>query len=238
MKQCVTVSFFRYESLRSKWWAFTQMQLAYSKINGTEGLQFYRMLGTGGDKGFSIKPNFEVYGLLAVWKEESCAQQFFEQHKAFQNFRKHSEDQWTIYLNTVKAHGEWEGESPFEENATYNPKVLVGVLTRATIYTKHLRKFWQYVPQVSESIHDKKGLLFSVGVGELPLIQQATFSLWESSELMMAYAYKSEYHKEVVQKTRELGWYKEELFARFAPYKSVGSWEGKDILASYLNKKV
>jgi hypothetical protein len=238
MQQCVTISLFRYEGIRQQWWAFTQMQLAYPKLKSSLGLQFYRMLGTGGDRGFSIFPNFNVYGLLAVWDKEADAKAFFKQNKAFQQFCHRSEDQWTVYLKTVKAHGEWSGQSPFEETATYNPKALVGVLTRATIKAKYLHKFWQYVPQVSASIHDKKGLLFSVGVGELPLIQQATFSLWESSELMMQYAYTSEYHKEVVQKTRELGWYKEELFARFMPYKSEGSWEGKDILAPFLSTSV
>ena len=59
----------------------------------------------------------------------------------------------------------------------------------------------------------------------MPLVQQATFSLWESSALMKAYAYQSEFHREVVQKTRQLGWYKEELFARFKPTKCYGTWE-------------
>jgi hypothetical protein len=39
----------------------------------------------------------------------------------------------------------------------------------------------------------------------LPIVQQATFSFGKSSELMRAYANKSKYHKEVVQKTRQLG---------------------------------
>ncbi|MEM1327019.1 MAG: DUF3291 domain-containing protein [Bacteroidota bacterium] len=232
--QCVTVSLFRYEHLRHQWWAFTQMQLAYPKIQGAAGLQFFKMLGTGGDRGFSIFPNFKVYGLLSVWESEADARHFFDQNKAFQQFCQRSEDQWTVYLKTIKAQGEWAGENPFESTATYDSTAPVAVLTRATIYAKHLHRFWKYVPRVSKSIHAKKGLLFSVGVGELPLIQQATFSLWESSDAMIAYAYKSQYHKEVVQKTRELGWYKEELFARFVPYKSEGSWEGKDLLAPFL----
>jgi hypothetical protein len=51
---------------------------------------------------------------------------------------------------------------------------------------------------------------------------QATFSLWESAESMMDYAYKNPKHAEMVKKTRELGWYSEELFARFQPYKIEG----------------
>jgi hypothetical protein len=43
---------------------------------------------------------------------------------------------------------------------------------------------------------------------------------------MKAYAYRSRYHSEVVKKTRELGWYKEELFARFLPFDSAGTWHG------------
>jgi hypothetical protein len=46
---------------------------------------------------------------------------------------------------------------------------------------------------------------------------------------MMDYAYKNKNHREVVQLTRKLGWYKEELFARFVPFKYSGQWNGVDI---------
>jgi len=232
--EIVTISFFKYKNARQKWWAFTQMQLAYPKIAGTEGLQFYKMLGSGAKRGFSVFPNLSAYGLLAVWSSEAAAKHFFEHHPMHQQFISRSKENWRIYLKTNKVHGFWDGVTPFKEVASFDKNALVGVLTRATIYTKHLVHFWKFVPSVSASIHDKKGLLFSVGVGELPIVQQATFSLWESSELMMNYAYKSKYHKEVVQKTRELGWYKEELFARFSPYRSEGSWNGKNPLEQYL----
>ncbi|MCB0555957.1 MAG: hypothetical protein KDD02_20595, partial [Phaeodactylibacter sp.] len=55
---------------------------------------------------------------------------------------------------------------------------------------------------------------------------QATFSLWENSQFMKQYAYQSPQHQEVIRRTRQLGWYKEELFARFHPYFAEGNWDG------------
>jgi hypothetical protein len=46
---------------------------------------------------------------------------------------------------------------------------------------------------------------------------------------MLDYAYKNQKHKEVVLLTRKLKWYKEELFARFVPYKFEGVWNGKNV---------
>lgn len=237
-QQIVTISFFRYEGLSNKWWAFRQMGLSANELSQIPGLEFAKMLGSGGQRGFSIWPNFGVYGLLCCWSSESQAQDFFNQHPLYADYSEHSTEQWTVFMHNTMAHGEWEGKNPFRKSAPIDEDALVGVLTRATIKTRYLPQFWRFVPPVSASVHEKKGRLFSIGVGELPIVQQATFSFWESSRLMKAYAYKSKFHKEVVQKTRELGWYKEELFARFAPYKSHGSWNGNAILAPYLKASV
>ncbi len=221
----VTFSFFHYGTRADRWWGFRQMGLGYDRLKEVEGLAFVKLLGSGRD-GFSIFPNWSRYGLLAVWSSEAAARQFFQSHAVIEEFRSHSTAYWTIYLRTAMVHGQWSGGNPFEVTQDFDPLRPVAVLTRATIRTRHLINFWRRVPKVSHSIQDKPGLLFAVGVGELPLVQQATFSLWESSKKMQAYAYQSAHHREVIKRTRELGWYKEELFARFHPFDDEGEWPG------------
>jgi hypothetical protein len=59
------------------------------------------------------------------------------------------------------------------------------------------------------------GLRFSLGLGERPLVRQATLSVWDSLTQMQRFAYHAPGHRTVMQRTRAEGWYAEELFARF-----------------------
>ena len=233
-QQIVTISFSQYRSARQRWWAFQQMGRAPRTLVNIPGLQFVKMLGSGAGNGFSIWPNWGVYGLLGVWDKEESAQHFLDKHPIFQSIQNKAENTWTVFMRAFMAHGAWDGVSPFAINGKKEKGKPIGVITRATIRTRQLWRFWRFVPPVSRSVDNREGLLFSVGIGELPLVQQATFSLWENEDRMKAYAYQSKHHKEVVKRTRELGWYKEELFARFVPYKTAGNWDGKDPLEPYL----
>jgi hypothetical protein len=212
----VTFTFFTFKGVAKRWWAFGQMGRRSFRVGVAEGLNFAKMLGTGGGNGFSIFPDFGRYGWLGVWDSEVQARDFFKNNPMFLSFSEAAESHFTVFAQPVMAHGLWDGQQPFVVSGNFDPEKPIAVLTRATIRTKYLLHFWQYVPRVSRSIEQfSANTLFSAGVGELPLIQQATFSIWQSGKAMMDYAYKSPFHAEVVKKTRELGWYDEELFARF-----------------------
>lgn len=222
-KQIVTVTLFRFEGFWNRFWAFSQMGRRPFQKDKAKGLTFAKMLGTGGGNGFSITPNFGSYGWLGAWDTEGASRLFFKQNPLFQTFKNRSVEHFTVYLQPTMVHGLWDGETPFSISAPFDATESVAVLTRATIKPLFLYRFWQYVPKTSRSIETAEGRLLSIGIGELPLIEQATFSLWSSGKAMMDYAYKSPYHAEVVKKTRELGWYSEELFARFKVLDTEGS---------------
>jgi len=104
------------------------------------------------------------------------------------------------------------------------------VLTRARIRSSRSLAFWRAVPPVSADLHRQPGLRYAIGIGEAPFGLQATFSVWRSNADLTAYAYARPRHREVIQRTRDEGWYAEELFSRFAVLTTQGSVEGADPL--------
>lgn len=204
------------------------MQLGHSSMKNIEGLQFYKLLGSGAKSGFSTTPNFGTYVLLCVWDSEASAEAFFRDNPFYLAYLKRSSTHFTAYLHSAEAHGLWDGQQPFQKSADLALDKPIVVLTRARIRFRKLWSFWRRVGSVSESLDAYEGLVLSIGVGEWPLIQQATISIWKTQAEMLDYAYKNPKHREIVALTRKLNWYKEELFARFVPYKYEGHWEGRN----------
>lgn len=187
-----------------------------------QGLTFWKPFGTGSGNGFSIWPDFSTFGLLTVFDSEDNAHKFLSS-KTIKEYEGPTTEFSHVLMHSIKAHGQWSKQEPFISSVSYDSTKPLTVITRATIKPKLAHKFWRYVPSVSKSMDGHNGLIYSKGIGEWPILMQATFSFWESGEDMMAYAYKNQKHAEMVKKTRELGWYSEELFSRFHPFEIRGN---------------
>lgn len=220
-------------------WGLAQMGTSVPKLQQIPGLRFFKLLGSGHGKGFSIKPNFRRYGLLCTWEDEAAADAFLQNSELMREYQSHTDEVWTVKLLPCQSHGQWDGCEPFSPtiDAKYESGPLA-VLTRASINWRALPNFWRFVPSTSKALDDADGLLCSIGLGELPLVRQATFSVWESAEAMKAFAYKNPLHQEVMRRTRSEKWYSEELFARFMPIRSQGTWNGENPLAQALAETV
>ncbi|WP_299363247.1 hypothetical protein [Winogradskyella sp.] len=222
MPQTVVVSFFKYQGKRRKWSALARMGRPPLINEIIPGLTFWKALGSGSGNGFSIWPDFSTYGLLTVFDSETEAKDFLASDIMglyIEECMKHTH----VLMHTIKAHGQWSKQEPFVATKVYDKSKPLAVITRATIKPKLAYRFWKYVPSVSKSMDGYAGLIFSKGIGEWPLLMQATFSLWKTGDAMMQYAYQNKKHTEMIKKTRELGWYSEELFSRFHPFELQGN---------------
>lgn len=207
------------------------MQFAHAPLAHVQGQTFYRLMGSGKGNGFNPFPDWSVFSLVQVWESEKMADNFFKQALLFQQYQERSSALWTLYMKNISAGGTWAGKSPFEKGTNLDPDLPIAVITRATIKLNWLWRFWKYVPTSEKGLEGNDGLIYTKGVGEVPIVQMATFSLWKNFEAVKQFAYKSKGHQDAIKKTRQYNWYKEELFARFQPYKSEGTWsEGIDKL--------
>ena len=120
---------------------------------------------------------------------------------------------WNLFFLTVFG----DNTNPFKVNSRKKTNVnnKIGVITRGKIKLSKQLEFWLNVSSASDSIKNADGVEFYKGIGELPLLSQATFSVWKNHKAISDFAYKNKAHSEIIKKTRERKWYSEDLFARF-----------------------
>jgi hypothetical protein len=213
-EQIISFRFLSFEGFSNKRFAFAEMGRSFVQSWKSEGLSFTKHLGVGAGNGFSIWPDFSSYAFLGVFDNQAASDHFFASNERWLTLSSNSFAIKGWDAVAIKGHGTWNGSNPFSivEDPGNGPLL---VMTRASIVWYKSPIFWFYVSHASKYLENRAGLLFAKGVGEFPLIEQATLSLWDSSENLDAFAYKSKEHKPMIKKTRTIGWYSEEMFTRF-----------------------
>ncbi|MFD2201626.1 spheroidene monooxygenase [Shivajiella indica] len=229
--QCVTISFFKFEGIINKIWGFAQLVISRLMLSRNEQVEFFKPLGSGSGLGYKAWPRFGLIGLLVVWKNKEDALAFTES-SYFQSLLLKSEEQFTVFMKPVSSRGTWSGFGNWKISENDSSSEVICAITRATIKRKFLFDFWRMVPDISKNQYNFPGLIFSQGVGEVPLLEQATFTIWENKQSMESFAYRS-FHGKAIEKVRRENGFKEQMFTRFQPVMVFGTWDGKHILEKY-----
>jgi hypothetical protein len=236
--------------------AVLRMALDRGRLRRVPGLRFAKLLGTGDGRTFTLRDaDRNHWGLLASWDSAAHAAAF-ETGAVPRAWERIATERLRIDLRPLASRGTWSGRDAFgSPTAPVSPghqvpppaRVTpaawpalatpaaaapaydgpVGAITRARIRPRHWRRFWRAVPPVSADLHQYDGLRLAVGIGEAPVGLQGTFSLWHSARALEDFAYRGAPHAEVIRRTREIGWYAEELFARFAVLDIAGTFAGR-----------
>ncbi len=226
--QAVSLCFFRFSRLRDRVWAFGQMGLARRPLRRLPGVGFVKLMGAGTGEGFTPIPDTGAVAILATWPDLDSARAQVEGAAVFRRYRDRAADAFTLYLNPIAARGLWSGAAPFRPGAPAPGPVAA--LTRATVRPRALLRFWARAPAISRRIGADPNVLFKAGIGELPWVQQVTFSIWPDAAAMAGFARAEGPHAAAIRAVRDGGWFAEELYARFTVLAHSGSWGGVDPL--------
>jgi len=199
------------------------------RLDRIPGLLFWRLLGTGRGGHTGAGADLARTALFAVWADEGALDRFLETHPIARRWQD-ADEHWSVRLRGLGGHGSWRGFDPLADLEPGSSSAPLAVITRATVRPRAWREFTSASRLVDAELHRSPGLVDVVAIGEAPIGRLATFSLWESLDAARAFAYSMPDHQDVVRRTRADAWYTEEFFARFEPYGSAGTWNGRDPL--------
>ena len=219
----ITVIYFWKIPRKDFLWALLHMGIDRLSLSGNKKIRFWKLLGTGKGETFTPKDaDIQRWGLLITIPESELAS--FDSSKLVKRWHQKSLKRYQVVLKNISVQGKWSKAEPFKSDLfdpPWNGKIVA--LTRARIKWLKNPIFWRSVPPVTVSLKSAAGLISAIGIGEAPLGLQGTFSIWESSAAVRAFAYQGEAHKAAIAATARERWYSEELFARFAVISESGS---------------
>jgi spheroidene monooxygenase len=107
------------------------------------------------------------------------------------------------------------------------------VLTRASIVPTKAMAFWRYAPAAQSDLGQAPGCLLAMGLGEAPLVRQCTFSLWQDTAAMLAYAHQGA-HQVASAAAYKHQFFSESMFVRMQVLQMAGVWQGRNFDAPAL----
>jgi spheroidene monooxygenase len=227
--QTVSLSLFRFAPGLARLWILGQMGAARLDFRRMPEALFWKLCGSGTGEGFTPRPNPAVWAILAVWPDEATARDRVSQAPVYRRWRARATEDWTIFLTPASVRGHWSGVTPFTASGAADGPLAA--LTRATIRPAKLLKFWGRVPDISNVIGQDPNVVFKIGIGEVPMLHQVTFSIWPDAAAMAHFARGDGPHGQAIRAVRDEGWFREELYARFRILGSDGLWQGRDPIA-------
>ncbi len=214
-------------NLRPAHWFWGWNRIAFSRWlpNRTPGLRFMKTLGSGRDGGFGLAPSASHQGVFCVFDDENSAQDFIDHSSLVERYRERSVECLTLTLRPASARGSWDGVT-LPSGAAIPAHAPLAALTRASIRPLAAAAFWSHAPAAQSDLGHADGCELAIGLGEAPLLRQATFSLWRNAAAMDAYA-RGGAHQQAIRAAWQQRFFSESMFVRFKPLQVQGCWKGR-----------
>lgn len=206
-------------------WGWSRVVQRDKPLRAVPGLRFAKALGSGFEGGFGVKPSLDRSGLFTVFNGEAAADAFVAASPTVAAYREHSREFFAAKLRATSTRGTWSGHD-LGVSAQPWPHGPVAALTRASIRLVKSPTFWRLAPAAQDDLERAQGCQLAVGLGEAPLLRQATFSVWDNVAAMDTYA-RSGAHLRAIQASVQNGFFSETMFVRFVPLWMRGRWKDR-----------
>lgn len=220
---------------RHQAWGWMRLVAGTSTFKEVPGLLFAKIMGSGHGGGFTLRPSPTHQGLICRFSRLDLALDFLR-GKQVSAMRERSREFWSGAMAVTSSRGSWD-QRPWplsdcdsqavegtDSNSTSRP---LAVLTRASIVPSKAMSFWRYAPAAQADLKSALGCLLSVGLGEVPLVRQCTFSLWLDSQAMRNYATLGA-HQIAAAAAQRRAFFSESLFVHMNVLSMSGQWQGRD----------
>jgi spheroidene monooxygenase len=222
-------------------WSWLRLVAGSTPYKDVPGLTMVKVMGSGHGGGFSLRPSATHQGLICTFSHLDLALKFLDS-PAVQAYRSRARECWLGVLSVQSARGHWDkqawqsstpeslGSQVDNEQA---PQTPFAVLTRASIVPTKAMAFWRYAPAAQADLGQAPGCLLAMGLGEAPLVRQCTFSLWQDTAAMLAYAHQGA-HQVASAAAYKHQFFSESLFVRMQVLQMAGVWQGRSFDAPIL----
>ena len=207
-------------------WGLAQLIQGPLTSPPTPAMHWRKVLGSGHNGGFGLRPAWNRLGLFCAFNHSDSARDWLARSDEVARWRDRAEHWLTVLLEPLASRGSWSGHSlsvAHHTDPAPQPGAMVASLTRASIRPRLARRFWSLSPAAEASLAQAPGCLLAVGLGEAPLLRQATFSLWNEQSSMDAYA-RDGAHLEAIRQAYAQGFFSESMFTRFRVLELSGQW--------------
>ena len=230
-------------------WGWLRLVAGATPYKDVPGLTMVKVMGSGHGGGFSLRPSATHQGLICTFSHLDLALKFLDS-PAVQAYRSRARECWTGVLSVQSARGQWDKQTWQASSAqalgvwgdqAAQSEGLDGrpnsrpfaVLTRASIVPTKAMAFWRYAPAAQADLGQSPGCLLAMGLGEAPLVRQCTFSLWQDTAAMLAYARQGA-HQVASAAAYKHQFFSESLFVRMQVLQMAGVWQGRSFDAPIL----
>jgi spheroidene monooxygenase len=213
-------------------WGWARLARGAAAFREVPGMQFAKVMGSGHDGGFSLRPSTSHQGLICLLRTAQDAQAFLDSAQV-QEARTRARESWAGLLAVTSSRGTWddqawgastEGSLGAHAHAAALSDAPIAALTRASIRPTKVAAFWRHAPASQEAMAQAPGCDLAVGLGEAPVLRQCTFSLWRDVDAMTAYA-RGGAHGTAAQAAIRNDYFTESMFVRMKLLASDGRWK-------------